>query len=128
VINWIRQWRQRAKHNQIIESYAIYGTRFGDGLSYLFFGYPLIVWRGKMLKTFKEQLDILDALEEQYALLGYRIVPLQEWIDYGGWGVPIQTWLVKREVDERPQFTKNLDVLPPIPKVVRGLNDEQNAI
>ena len=54
-----------------------------------------------------ELYHMLDEVEESYAALGYRIISLDDWADYAGWGVSIDDlWLVEREKNERPKFTK----------------------
>ena len=62
-----------------------------------------------------ELYHLLNEYEITYARLGYRVVPLQVWIDEG-WDAPIDDyWLIKREPGERPMYTKFTDV-PEIPK------------
>ena len=114
MISWIKSLvsksaRAQYKHDQVVEEYRQIATAIGDGLSNMGLGdVYLNNIRGKQISIYDPELyHILDECEEAYAGLGYRIIPLQEWVDYGGWGVPLEhLCLVKREEDERPQFTK----------------------
>lgn len=109
MISWIRNLRKRRRHDKVVNDYRQFATALGDGLSYAYLGDPQIR-HGKKWYGVKDgsAFHKLDELEEAYASLGYRIIPLENWIDYGGWGVAIDDlWLVKREPDERPVFTKS---------------------
>jgi gamma-glutamylcyclotransferase (GGCT)/AIG2-like uncharacterized protein YtfP len=102
MISWIRKRR----HDKIVEEYRHVASSIGYLASVL--GSDRILIRGKWFTIQDLELfHILDELEEAYAQLGYRIIPLDYWIDYAGWGVSIDdVWLQKRAQDERPVFTK----------------------
>jgi hypothetical protein len=71
-----------------------------------------------------ELYHYLHELEVRYADLGYRIIPLQDWIDKAGWDVPLKhLWKVKREENERPRFTKHTK-RPELPRI-HPLAEEQ---
>ena len=108
MISWLRNRSAKRKHDKVCRQYRDIATAIGDGLDALGLGDPWIRLRGKMMSIRDPEIyHILDEVEEAYASLGYRIIPLDHWIDYAGWGVSIdEFWLVKREEGERPQFTK----------------------
>lgn len=107
MISWIRNWLARRKHDAICEEYKTLATGIGDALSMLGMGDPYLRVRGKMYSVRDPQLyHILNEVEEKYAELGYRIIPLDRWVDYGGWGVAIDdVWQIKRAEGERPEYT-----------------------
>lgn len=112
MISWLtKRWkasRARKKHDKITAEYRQVACNIGDAISYMGMGDVWITLRGEDYSMRDAQVyHVLDELEEAYAGLGYRIVPLDNWIDYAGWGVKMDhLWLVKREEDERPVFTK----------------------
>ncbi len=102
------QHKIAVRHDKIIAGYRSVATSIGEGLDMSGLGDPWVLVRGKRMSIRDPELyHILDELEEAYAGLGYRIIPLDNWIDIN-WGVSIEPlWLVKREEGERPQFTKS---------------------
>ena len=113
MISWIKSLvnksaRTRYKHDRIVGEYREVAAKIGCAISDMGLGDSQMQVHRQWLGVRDPELyHILDELEEAYASLGYRIIPLQEWVDYGGWGVPLEhLWLVKRKEDERPQFTK----------------------
>lgn len=99
------------KQEAMLKEYREFATAFGDAYSYAYLGEPGV---GNM--NFKQCIEHLDKLEEAYSLLGYRIVPFDAWIDYGGYGKSIDPyWLVKREPGERPKFTRANHVMQECP-------------
>ena len=100
--------REQHKNDQVVAEYRQIATAIGDGLSNIGLGdVYLRDIRGKRISIHDPELyHILDECEEAYASLGYRIIPLEHWTDLQ-WGVSLEhLWLVKREEDELPQFTK----------------------
>ena len=109
LIQFFKNWRARQHHNRVTTEYRNFAAPLGDGISYAYMDMPYMYYRGKM-HNLKECYHILDELEEQYALLGYRIVELDRWIELGGYSKSIDdVWLVKREEGERPRFTKDAE-------------------
>ena len=108
MISWIKRLVREYKHDRIVNEYRAIATTIGGVLSNMGLGDPWIRQNGITVSIRDPELyHLLDECEEAYASLGYRIIPLQEWIDYGGWGVSLEhLWLVKREEGERPRFTK----------------------
>ncbi len=100
--------RQKHRHDQIVEHYRSLAYDIGDGLGMIHLGRVRLRLKSGMIAINDAELyHMLDAAEEEYASLGYRIIPLDRWIDHAGWGVPIDDlWLIKRECGERPRFTK----------------------
>ena len=114
MISWIkRQFSKKAReqynHDKIIGEYWEMAFGLGDGISYAGMGNVQVLVRGKWYSVNDcEVYHILDELEQAYAELGYRIVPLDSWVDYAGWSVKMDhLWLVKRDKDERPHYTKD---------------------
>jgi len=113
MISWIKRKfsktaRDKYNHDKVVEEYRTVGCTIGDGISYAHMGSVEVDIRGKYYSISKPEVyHILDELEVAYAELGYRVVPLNTWVDYAGWGVKMDhLWLVKRDKDERPQYTK----------------------
>jgi len=108
MFSWIKRQFAKRKHDKIVEEYRSVACNIGDAISYMHMGSVNITLRGKSYNMRDPEIyHILDELEEAYASLGYRVVPLDNWIDYAGWGVNIDhLWLVKRDPGERPVFTK----------------------
>ena len=102
------QYKIALRHDKIIEEYHWVASAIGDGLDAVGLGNPYVRVRGQRMSIRDPELyHILDECEEAYASLGYRIIPLDNWIDVS-WGVSIEPlWLVKRVEGERPQFTKS---------------------
>lgn len=100
--------RRQHRHDKIVGEYWQTAFSLGDGISYAHMGSVEVEVRGKYYSVNDcEVYHILDELEQAYAGLGYRIVPLDTWVDYAGWNVEMDhLWLVKRDEDERPQYTK----------------------
>jgi len=102
------QYKIAVRHDKIIVEYRLVASSIGDGLDMAGLGTPRLRIRGEYMSLDDPELyHILDECEEAYASLGYRIIPLDNWIDVS-WGVSIEPlWLVRREEGERPQFTKS---------------------
>tara|TARA_S200002703_G_C3765538_1_gene235661 strand:+ start:236 stop:697 length:462 start_codon:yes stop_codon:yes gene_type:complete len=113
MISWlIRKYKtrkQRQHHDKVIKDYRTFAASLGDAISYAHMGsVSFSLFNKSWSLSDPETYHKLDELEEQYAELGYRIVSVDDWVDYAGWGVNIDhLWLVKRDEDERPVFSKN---------------------
>tara|TARA_R110002126_G_C10490983_1_gene504804 strand:- start:45193 stop:45657 length:465 start_codon:yes stop_codon:yes gene_type:complete len=113
MISWIKRLlskkaRNEYNHDKIVEEYRQVACGIGDAISYMHMGDAQTMIRGKWhsMKS-PEVYHILDELEVAYAELGYRIVPLDTWVDYAGWGGKMDdVWLVKRDKNERPHYTR----------------------
>jgi len=80
----------------VVEHYVRSGAVFGEALSYLYMG-ECIGFHGM-----KERFAKLERL---YAEYGYRTIPLEDFVEYGGYGKKIDHLLrVKRETGEEPIF------------------------
>ena len=99
---------RRRRQKRAIESYHDFALLLGQALSENHLGERWFYYSNKTWSTRdQETYHKLDELEEAYAKLGYRIVPLQSWIDFSGWEVPINHLLCQnRAPNERPQFSK----------------------
>lgn len=121
MISWIRNWREKRRHDSVCEKYRLLAGSIGDGLSMLGIGDPYIEVKRKMYSVRDPELyHILNEAEEKYAELGYRIISLERWVDYGGWGISIDdVWRVKRDEGERPGYTtfEPRDIPSPSPLV-----------
>lgn len=108
MISWIKKKLAQRKHDRVANEYYRAACAIGDAISYAHMGAVSTEVGGKRYELKDPELfHVLDELEVAYAELGYRVVPLDNWVDYAGWGVDIAPlWLVKREEGERPVFTK----------------------
>jgi hypothetical protein len=99
--------RRQHREEKVRERYRLFATRLGDSLSYLHMDDAHFRFENEIYSIRDtETYHYLNELEEAYANLGYRIIPLDVWIDHGGWGVSLdEYWRVPREEDERPIFT-----------------------
>lgn len=106
--NHVRYRRHRKQHDAIVQEYREFGTALGDSLSYVYLGNNQICCKSRVY-TYQEALDVLDQLETAYTALGYRVIPLDDWIDHGGYDKNIdRIWLCKRQSGEKPLYTKDL--------------------
>ena len=103
-----KKGRAQRRHDKIIYGYREFATNVGGCLADIHLGDATFRMG---LKSFGVRdsitFEMLDFFEEEYASLGYRVVPIERWVDHGGWGVNLDdVWLVEREKDERPVYTK----------------------
>lgn len=114
LIRWLKGLRKRRHHDRVVNRYKDFASALGEATSYGYIHEPRVYYRGKLLLT-KEAFEKLDELEEQYSLLGYRIIEFHRWVGYGGYEQSIDdVWLVERKENERPRFTKD-EEQPEIP-------------
>jgi len=99
--------RVKRHHDRTIDLYREFATELGRCLSDIHLGDATSRMNFKSFGVRDSiTFEMLDFLEEAYASLGYRIVPIECWVDHGGWGTNIDdVWLVEREEDERPIYT-----------------------
>lgn len=80
--------------------YVEAGAQYGDAVSY--------AGMGSVVGIREMRLDY-ECLEKEYAARGFRTVSLRRFIDYGGYGEPIDDVLgIKREPDEEPIYHADL--------------------
>ncbi len=91
--------------------YVRAGAEFGDAASYLYMGECL---------DFRIHLLVWEDWEEEYAKRGYRTMPLDDFVEFGGYGKSIDHLLGKeREDGEDPIFYAKMfqeafpDEIPP---------------
>ena len=118
MISWVTSLfrRNRKSPSEITNRYWYIATQVGGALATMGREREVTVAHGWCFDVEDPELyHWLDEIEVLYAALGYRIIPLQDWIDYAGWGVSLDhLWKVKRDDMERPRFTKHTkrDELP----------------
>lgn len=109
-----RKLKER-KARKITQRYRTLATVIGAALGDIHLGDSEFNFEGATFNIRDPELyHLLDECEEAYASLGYRLIHLNEWTDYAGWGISIdEKWLALREEDERPIFSKfTIDQLP----------------
>jgi hypothetical protein len=74
----------------VVEQYVRSGAVFGDALSYLYMGECI---------GFHSMKERWAKLERLYAELGYRTIPLEDFIEYGGYGKSIDHLVRVRRAD-----------------------------
>ena len=108
ILSWIRRKLRNRRERKIRDRYMTFAIALGDALSYLHVGDSYFRWEDELWSVREHSTyHQLNELEAAYSSLGYRIVPLDAWIDHAGWGVSIDKyWRVPREEGERPWFTQ----------------------
>lgn len=82
------------RREYIVEQYVRSGAVFGEALSYLYMGECV---------GFHSMKERWAKLERSYAELGYRTIPLEDFLEYGGYGKAIDHLVrVKRTEGEEP--------------------------
>lgn len=82
------------RREYIVEQYIRSGAVFGEALSYLHMGECV---------GFQGMKERFAKLERLYADLGYRTIPLEDFLEYGGYGKAIDHLVrVKRAEGEEP--------------------------
>ncbi len=112
MISWVTNLFKKKKHDKIVNMYRFTAYVISKTLAQPFGRENTIIGlQGQRFNVNSPELyHLLNEHEAAYAQLGYRIIPLYNWIDLAGWGVSIDhLWLVKREEEERPIFTKFID-------------------
>ena len=79
----------------IEKRYAEAGRIFGDAVSYIYMGECV---------GFYSMLAKWEKLEAEYAKRGYRTLPVDDFLAYGGYGTPLKDLGVRRAEGEEPVF------------------------
>ena len=80
------------RREYVVEQYLRSGALFGEALSYLYMGQSVD------FEKFKQRWAMF---ERQYAALGYRTISVDDFIEYGGYGVLVDHLLrIRRKIDE----------------------------
>ena len=79
----------------IEKHYAKAGRIFGDAVSYIYMGECV---------GFDSMLAKWEKLEAEYAKRGYRTLPVDDFVAYGGYGTPLKDLGVRRAESEEPVF------------------------
>jgi len=85
-------WVKRLSDEEVRDNYVEAGTEFGEAASYDYLG-ECVGFRGMFSDWAKWELE--------YSRRGYRTVPLDNFIDHGGYGNPLKGLGIKREINER---------------------------
>ena len=80
---------------RIEKRYAEAGRIFGDAVSYIYMGECV---------GFDSMLAKWEKLEAEYAKRGYRTLPVDDFVAYGGYGTPLNDLGVRRAKGEEPVF------------------------
>ena len=108
MFDFIRRIRSRRAAAKLLTEYRSFATAFGNACSYSYLGVPGVTLSSGKRLDYSQCIEYLDKLEEKYASLGYRIIPIDSWIGHGGYDQNIDhLFFVKRSNDEKPIFTKN---------------------
>ena len=82
------------RREYVVEQYLRAGALFGEALSYLYMGESV---------DFSKLRERWAMFERQYAALGYRTISVDDFIEYGGYGVLVDHLLrIQRRIDEPP--------------------------
>lgn len=100
IVKWLRDlwikrydlWLKKLSDNQVEEYYIKSGATFGDAVSYLYMGECV---------GFGEMLSNWENWELEYSRRGYRALPIDFFIKYGGYGLPLNGLGVKRYSNEK---------------------------
>ena len=84
---------------QVIKRYVEAGSQFGVAVSYIYMGECV---------GFARMLSKWEKWEVEYAKRGYRTLPIDDFINSGGYGKPLKNIEVKRDQDEKPVFHANI--------------------
>lgn len=80
---------------QVEKRYAEAGRVFGDAVSYIYMG-ECVGFEGLLAKWAK--------WEKEYAKRGYRTIPIDDFIEYGGYGKSLTGLGMRWEQNEEPIF------------------------
>lgn len=88
-------WTQNKSDRALTKSYREAGEIFGDAVSMIYMGECI---------GFERLLDTWAHWEQEYARRGFRTIPLDDFVDTGGYGVPLKGLGQRRAPDEEPVF------------------------
>ena len=80
---------------QVEKHYVKAGAIFGDAVSYIYMGECV---------GFEKLLAKWAKWEAEYVKRGYRTLPVDDFVSYGGYGAPLKDLGVKRTDGEEPVF------------------------
>lgn len=83
------------KHEKLVKKYIQAGAEFGDAVSYLYVGECI---------GFENLLNAWAKWEKKYAQAGFRTIPVDDFILYGGYGKEIKGIKQLRKPNEEPVF------------------------
>jgi hypothetical protein len=75
----------------VVQRYIDAGLNFGDAVSYIYMG---------ECDGFDKLLSIWEESEREYAALGYRTIPIDAFVQAGGWGKALEEIGTLREPSE----------------------------
>ena len=80
---------------EVVANYVLTGTEFGDVVSMIYLGECI---------GFENLLASWETAERAYANLGYRTLPVDDFVDAGGYGKELTGLRIPREIDENPVY------------------------
>jgi hypothetical protein len=122
----MRLFERLMSDKQVEKKYVREGAQFGSAVSYIYMGECI---------GFKSMLNRWAKWEQEYSLRGYRTVSLDDFVDLGGYGKPVDQFLgVRRQENEEPilhaQVYKNefLGKIEPVIDVQKMMSDGQPQV
>jgi len=107
MISWLTsiftaEGRAKKRHDKIVQDYRYFAGQVGGCIYDIVLGQAMFQWKGEYYGLQdQETFQILAELEEAYALLGYRIIPIENWVGVADGRADVDDlWLVKREFGE----------------------------
>ena len=93
IVNWLYDlWLKSLSDKEVEANYVEAGSDFGDAVSYGYLG-ECLGFDGMFLSWARWELE--------YSKRGYRTLSLDDFIDHGGYGKPLEGLDKKRELDEQ---------------------------
>jgi len=83
------------KDEEKIERYVLTGCQFGNVVSMIYMGECV---------GFEDLLVRWEHAEREYAALGFRTIPIDAFVDAGGWGKELVGLRTPRDIGEAPIF------------------------
>lgn len=91
-MGWLMFFSRFLSDKNVEKRYVRAGGEFGQAVSYLYMGECI---------GFKNLLSKWQKWEAEYARRGYRTLPIDDFIEYGGYGKPLEGLGVKRNENEK---------------------------
>ena len=92
-ISWLYGlWVKRLSDKEVQDNYVQAGVDFGDAVSYIYMGECL---------GFEKMLFDWAKWELEYSMRGYKTISLDDFIEYGGYGKPLNGLGIKRKPEEK---------------------------
>lgn len=76
---------------EVEKHYIASGKEFGDAVSYIILG---------QCEGFEDMLNEWAKWEKEYACRGYRTLPIDDFIEFGNWSIPLEGISTKRDKNE----------------------------